>query len=261
MENNGYIKLYRKMLDNPIICKDSDYFTVWIYLLLNATHNEYDVIFKNQRITLSSGQLITGRKIIGEKFGIDENKVQRILKNLENQQQIEQQTSTKNRLITIVNWDKYQNERHQNEQQMNNNRTTSKQQMNTNKNDKNDKNEKNIRSSSSDNKEEHLQQLFVNCTSSTNLNAIEECISYLDDFPYEVIEVALKKTSEKNGGWKYAKTILQNWLKAGIKTIEQVQAEELRFKSNKNNDEEETKEERIKRLMEKAERAKKIYGG
>ena len=144
---------------------------------------------------------------------------------------------------------------------MTNGRQTNDKQTTTNKNEKNDKNEKNIRSSSSDNKEEQLQQLFVNCTSSTNLNAIEECISYLDDFPYEVIEVALKKTSEKNGSWKYAKTILQNWLKAGIKTIEQVQAEELRFKSNKNNDEEETKEERIKRLMEKAERAKKIYGG
>lgn len=84
-------------------------------------------------------------------------------------------------------------------------------------------------------KKQQLQKLFINCTSSTNLNSIQECISYLDDLPYEVIEIALKKTSEKNGGWKYAKTILQNWLKAGIKTIEQVQAEELNFKSKKDN--------------------------
>lgn len=90
-----------------------------------------------------------------------------------------------------------------------------------------------------------LQQKFIKCTGSTNLNAIEECISYLDDFPYEVIEVALKKTSEKNGGWKYAKTILQNWLKAGIKTIEQVEAEELNFKNKnqKNNDNQKSWEE------------------
>lgn len=78
MENEGYIKLYRKVLSNPIICKDSDYFSVWIYLLLNATHSEYDVIFKNERITLKAGQLITGRKVIAKKFNIDENKVQRI---------------------------------------------------------------------------------------------------------------------------------------------------------------------------------------
>lgn len=81
--------------------------------------------------------------------------------------------------------------------------------------------------------QQQLQKIFINCTGSTNLNAIEECISYLDDLPYEVIEIALKKTSEKNGGWKYAKIILQNWLKAGIKTIEQVKAEELRYKNKR----------------------------
>lgn len=146
MENEGYIKLYRKMLNNPIICKDSDYFSVWVYLLLNATHSEYDAIFKNERIKLKSGQLITGRKVIAKKFNIDENKVQRILKNLEKQQQIEQQTSTKNRLISIVNWSEYQTERQPDKQQMNNERTTSEQPVNTNKNVKNDKNVKNERS-------------------------------------------------------------------------------------------------------------------
>lgn len=140
MENNGYVKIYRKLLENPIICKDSDYFSVWIYLLLSATHTEYDTIFKNERITLKSGQLITGRKVIAEKLNIDENKVQRILKMFEKQHQIEQQTSTKNRLISILNWNEYQGERQQNKQQVNNNRTTSEQQVNTNKNDKNDNN-------------------------------------------------------------------------------------------------------------------------
>lgn len=136
MQNNGFIKLYRKILDNPVICKDSDYFTVWIYLLLNATHAEYDVVFKNERITLKPGQLITGRKIIADKFKIDENKVQRILKNLEKQHQLEQCTSSQNRLITIINWNEYQL-RQQDEQQVNNEQTTSEQPMNTNKNVKN----------------------------------------------------------------------------------------------------------------------------
>lgn len=47
--------------------------------------------------------------------------------------------------------------------------------------------------------EQQLQKRFIECTGSTNLNAINECISYLDDMPYEVIEIALEKTSEKNG--------------------------------------------------------------
>lgn len=52
-------------------------------------------------------------------------------------QQIEQQTSTKNRLITIINWNEYQQSEQQIEQQVNSNRTTSEQQVNTNKNDNN----------------------------------------------------------------------------------------------------------------------------
>ena len=98
----------------------------------------------------------------------------------------------------------------------------------TNKNDKNIKNEEEVVV------EQQLQKKFINCTGSTNINAIEECISYLDDLPYEVIERALLKTSEKNGGWKYAKKILQEWLMSGIKTIEQVNAEEENFKNKKN---------------------------
>ena len=143
MNGNGYIKLYRKMLDNPIICKDSDHLAIWVYLLLNATHDNIDMLFNGRRITLKAGQLITGRKSISSDLTICESKVQRVLKSFEIEQQIEQQKSNKNRLVTILNWSSYQTSEQQNEQQVNNNRTTSEQQVNTNKNDKNVKNDKN----------------------------------------------------------------------------------------------------------------------
>jgi len=140
MIEQGWIKLHRKMLDNPVVWKDSDHLAVWIYLLLNATHKDMDVLFKNKRITLKPGQLITSRKSIAKKLDISESKVHRVLKMLEIEQQIEQQTSNKNRLITIVRWNEYQSCEQQIEQQVNNNRTTSEQQVNTNKNIKNIKN-------------------------------------------------------------------------------------------------------------------------
>jgi hypothetical protein len=141
----GYIKLYRQLLDNPIICKDTEHLAVWIYLLLNATHTSMDKLFCGKRVTLQPGQLITGRKAIAEKLNISESKVQRILKTFEIEQQIEQQTATKNRLITVKNWCAYQESEQQIEQQVNNNRTTSEQQVNTNKNVKNDKNVENVK--------------------------------------------------------------------------------------------------------------------
>lgn len=108
--------------------------------------------------------------------------------------------------------------------------------------------------------QEQLQQKFIECIGSTNLNAINECISYLDDLPYEVIEVALLKASEKNGGWKYAKTILHNWLNAGIKTLEQVKAEELAYK-NKDKPKEETQEEAIARRVKEMQDLERRQNG
>ena len=120
----GWIKIHRQILDNPIICKDSDYLSVWIYLLLNATHKEIPALFKGEKIILQPGQLITGRKSMADKLKISESKIYRVINEYKSEQQIEQQTSNKNSLITILNWNKYQQNEQQNEQQMNNKRTT-----------------------------------------------------------------------------------------------------------------------------------------
>lgn len=133
----GWISTYRKILENPIVCKDSDYFAVWMYLLLNATHKESPAIFNKKKIILKKGQLITGRKTIAEKFDISESKVQRILKTFEIEQQIEQQTCSRNRLISIINWNEYQQSEQRIEQPVNNERTTNEQPVNTNNNDNN----------------------------------------------------------------------------------------------------------------------------
>lgn len=139
----GYIKLYRSILDNPIVFKDADHFAVWCYLLLMATHNGRDVIFNGERIRLKAGQLTTGRKMIANKTKVSESKVQRILKTFENEQQIEQVTDHKCRLISIVNWGRYQKSEQVNEQQVNKYRTSSEQVLNTKQECKNGKNEKN----------------------------------------------------------------------------------------------------------------------
>ena len=243
----GWIKLYRKILDNPIITKDSDFLAVWVYLLLNATHKEYDAVFKGKRITLKRGQLLTGRKSISEKLKIDENKVQRILKSLENEHQIEQQKSNKNRLITIVLWDKYQQDEQQNEQQVNNKRTTSEQQVNTNKNVKNIKNDKNVITTVSGSRVDELRENNENdsCVDSfqriiefynNNIGAITpfgaEVISdYLKDMSEELIMLAMKKAVEADArNIRYIKGILNSWHKRGIKTVLEAEKEGAEFK-------------------------------
>ena len=65
--SDGWVKIHRKMLDNPVVFKDPDHLAVWMYLLLKATHQDYQTMFGGKKITLKPGQLITGRKVISEK--------------------------------------------------------------------------------------------------------------------------------------------------------------------------------------------------
>ena len=162
----GWIKVHRKLLDNPIIIKDSDYLSVWIYILLNATHKEYDTLFKGERITLQKGQLLTGILSISQKLKINKDKVQRILKSFENDKQITQQTSNRNRLISIVRWNEYQDFDKQDDKQMINKCETDDKQVITNKNVKNIKNGKNVINNNNNNKVDDscvdgLQEIIV----------------------------------------------------------------------------------------------------
>ena len=83
-------------------------------------------------------------------------------------------------------------------------------------------------------KEEKLQQRFIECLNSFNTNAINECIKYLDKLPFEVIDYVLSKTSGINyPNWNYADTILQDYVRRKIDTVEKIQTDESEFKSQK----------------------------
>ncbi len=252
----GWIKLHRKLLDNPIIVKDSDYLSVWIYVLLNATHKEYDTLFQGKRITLKKGQLITGRKSISEKLKINESKVQRILKTLENEQQIKQQKGNKNRLITILSWDKYQQDEHQTEQQVNNNRTTSEQQVNTNKNEKNIKNDKNVTTIVGDSCVDGLQEIIDFYDENIGMitpHGIEVLSDYEKELGKDIVIFAMKKAVEANiRTIAYIKGTLNNWGKAGVRTLIEAEEESRKFR-NKNAWQEETEEEKIQRKIKALE--------
>jgi hypothetical protein len=141
----GYVKLHRSLLKNPL-SKKPDYAWLWCVLIMKANHKETQYVFNNKKYILMPGQLISGRKSLSSETGISQSKVYRILKYLENEQQIEQQTNNQFTLITILNWGIYQSNgtinKQPNEQPVNNGRTTSEQPVNTDKNDNNDNNEK-----------------------------------------------------------------------------------------------------------------------
>lgn len=114
----GWIKIHRKILEKGYYF-ESEYIHLWVHLLLMASHKESEFLFNNKIHKLKVGQLITGRNKLSKQTGINASKIERILKCFESEHQIEQQANNRNRLITILSWDKYQISEQQNEQPVN----------------------------------------------------------------------------------------------------------------------------------------------
>ncbi len=96
-----------------------------------------------------------------------------------------------------------------------------------------------------------IQKYFIECLGSTNLNAIQECISYLDDLPVEVIRIALQKTADANANWKYTKKILNDWVTKKIDSVEKIIIEDEKFKSKRNNNF--NQQEEIEKFLKESE--------
>jgi len=139
--SEGWIKLHRKILENPISGK-ANFLSLWVHVLVLATHKPLRRDFCGKMTTLTPGQFITGRGALSELTGIPPSTIERGLQWLESEHQIEQQKGNKGRIITVTNWEQYQATEHRSGQQMDNKWTSDGQQMDTNKKYKNIKNEK-----------------------------------------------------------------------------------------------------------------------
>ena len=144
------MKLYRSILDSAVF-QDAEVLKVWIWLLCNVAFEQHDTICYGRVIHLKPGQIATGRKKIAQCTDLNENKVYRALTALKSLGNIEIKSTNKYSIITVVNWDKYQDEngkRTASEQQNNSKTTTEEQQDDSkrtqHKNGKNGKKEKNI---------------------------------------------------------------------------------------------------------------------
>ena len=147
---DGWLKLYRSILDSAVF-QDPEVLKVWIWLLCNVAFEQHDTMCYGKVIHLKPGQIATGRKKIAQCTDLNETKVYRALTVLKSLGNIEIKATNKYSIITVVNWDKYQEEnskRTSSGQQTNSKQTSEEQQDNDkttqHKNGKNGKKEKNI---------------------------------------------------------------------------------------------------------------------
>lgn len=133
--SQGWIKLHRAIEENPRF-RDSKWLQIWIKCLILATHRAFKTVFDGKVIELQPGQFITSRKSLARETDTHESRVERILKTLEIEQQIEQAGGASSRLITVTKWADYQGTEQDTEQRPNSQRTPSEHLANTNKNGK-----------------------------------------------------------------------------------------------------------------------------
>lgn len=147
----GYIKVYRKVMCNPV-WQDPDLFRLWMYCLMKASHKERKVLVDKQEVQLEPGQFVTGRFSLHQEFnqGIPPRKQTKDttlwswLKKLENMGNLDIKSFNKYSVISILQWAEYQETLTTESQQIDSKVTTESQQIDTNKNVNNVKNDKNV---------------------------------------------------------------------------------------------------------------------
>lgn len=142
----GWIKLHRKLLENPLWT--SEPFTrgqAWVDLLVLANHKDSFFYKRGNKIDVKRGQLARSVVELSDRWKWSRSKVNNFLKQLEKEQQVIQQKSNVTQLVTIINYDCYQEKEQQTVQQKSSRRAAEEQQKDTYKNVKNIKNDNNVK--------------------------------------------------------------------------------------------------------------------
>ena len=110
---NGWIKLYRCLLDDPIWqCSTNEQKVILVTLLLMANHAERKWQWNGRPYICGPGQMITSLNSIREKVGdaISIKKIRTALRRFEKMGFLTNHSTKHNRLITICNWEFYQSQ-------------------------------------------------------------------------------------------------------------------------------------------------------
>ena len=106
--SEGFITVHRQMMKHWI-WDEPEALKFWMALLLEANWEEKKTMFNGRLLTVGRGQLVFGRIKYSRKLGISEKRIRRYLNLLEKDDMIGQQKTNKYTVISILNYESYQN--------------------------------------------------------------------------------------------------------------------------------------------------------
>lgn len=139
----GYLKLYRQIVDSEIFASPNG-LKIWIWCLCKASYKEKHMTIQIGRgesiVKLEVGSFLFGRFKAEQELDLSGSMIYRWMKRFEDLGMINIVSNSHYSIITICNWETYQENNLESEQPLNSRWTADEQPLNTNKKDKKDKN-------------------------------------------------------------------------------------------------------------------------
>ena len=181
----GWIKLHRK-IKNHWIWRNPFYLQLWIDFLMRANHEDSKILMGSSFIELNRGTFITSQLKLAKEYMCSRKRINTFLNLLKKDQMIDFQGNSKFTMITISNYNSYQDRFTTEEHQKNNKGTAWEHQGDT---DKNVKNEKKIINDGWKGHDDKISLLWIRTFGKLpNLIEREETQRLINEFGKEKIE-------------------------------------------------------------------------
>jgi len=125
--HRGWLRLYRKIIDSRIF-KNERLLKVWIWCLCQANYEDTWVCVSTGRsqteVFLKRGQFLFGRTTAAKELNMPESTVRNKIKKLKNMEKLTIQGDAHYSIVSIINYDIYQNNKEKVDRQVDNQKTT-----------------------------------------------------------------------------------------------------------------------------------------
>ncbi|MGF7152632.1 hypothetical protein [Novosphingobium gossypii] len=105
---SGFIALHREAREHPLFAGNAERFGAWFWMVASACWKPTRFTIGGTTVMLERGQLCASRAQLSAAWGLSPSSVERFLTRLETEQMIGRETGQGRTIITICNYDKYQ---------------------------------------------------------------------------------------------------------------------------------------------------------
>lgn len=241
----GWISLHRSIQKHWLFEEKRKFsrFEAWIDILLMVNHTDNKIMHDGDLITVKRGQRITSLRQLGDRWSWSITKVDKYLKTLESDGMLVVKKDTKKTVLTVVNYDDYQDgdfkKRHRKDSEKTEKKhrsNTEKTQKKTNNNDNKENNENNENNdvvvgddfaSIYNLYQENIEQIPSPITT-------EKLTQDIDHYGKELVAYAIKKAALNNShNYKFIDYLLKDWRKRNLTTIKAVKQYEQQRQEQK----------------------------